>query len=70
MGPDTDWELGYRKKKDFSNDPIKKISKELKKEDIKRINTKIHKKILAAFNFAEKDKFPIKKDLMSHNYEK
>lgn len=70
VGPDTDWNLGYRKMTEFKNDPLKKIIKELKKQDIETIHKKIGKKIYEAFNFAENEKFPSKKDLMSHNYEK
>lgn len=69
VGPDMDWDLGYRQKANFKNDPLQLISREIKLNDKKKINNKISKIITDIFNFAEKDKFPNKKDLMSHNYE-
>ena len=59
--------MGYRKDQ-FKKDPIKIIMKEIKNKDRYQIIKKTNVKINEIFKFAEKDKFPTKKDLLTHNY--
>ena len=67
-GPNFDNNLGYRSKNEFNKwkkkDPINKLLQKMKKDQLKinKINLSIEKKIQKAFEFAEKSKFPKRKE--------
>tara|TARA_Y100000590_G_scaffold403152_1_gene489564 strand:+ start:7761 stop:8693 length:933 start_codon:yes stop_codon:yes gene_type:complete len=79
-GPNFDNDIGYRKLSEFNywknKDPIinfeKKLlkNKELSKIMIKEIDYKISKKIISAFKFAEKSKFPSHKNAFKNVFAK
>ena len=79
-GPNNDDDLGYRSKNEIyfwkKNCPLKNISKAVQRKkmltekDKKKIEKKIDREILSAFNHAEKSKFPSKSELNKDIYAK
>lgn len=67
VGPDTDWDLGYRnfnhEKKNINKDPINLIKKTLSKNQINKIQSHVNLTLKKAFEFAEKSKFPNKNEI-------
>ena len=68
VGIEEDFDAGYRDKKELKewnhNDPIKKLSEQIKKTQLKNIESEIKKELEDAINFAEESPFPNESHLM------
>ena len=67
VGPNDDFHLGYRNKKErepwVKNDQVKIIAKLITQEKRRKIETEVEREIKEAFEYAEKSPFPKARDL-------
>jgi pyruvate dehydrogenase E1 component alpha subunit len=72
VGPNEDWDLGYRskieKKSWEANDQIKKLANLINLDEKQKIEKKVKKELLEAISFAEKSPFPSEEDLHKDVY--
>ena len=74
VGPNEDWYMGYRSKKNLNNflkdDPLKKLEKKINKNLKIHIYEKVENEIKQAIRFAKKSKFPNKNEVFKHVFKK
>ena len=62
VGPNDDWDLGYREKKEserwITNDQLEVVGREIEFKDKKSIESQCLQFLEKAFEFAENSKFP------------
>ncbi len=72
VGPDTDFEQGYRSESDgqswVDNDPLKVLEAQLNTDVVEDINNINQERIEQAFSFAEQSEFPQISELFDHVY--
>jgi TPP-dependent pyruvate/acetoin dehydrogenase alpha subunit len=72
VGPDEDWELGYRTKEEAEfwkeNDQLDAVASELSCTEVEQIEKAVFDEIERAFKYAEGLSFPAKEDLLTHVY--
>lgn len=72
VGPDQDFEQGYRNKEDanywLDNDPLFKLRSYLSQEEIDEVEIESNSRVQKAFEFAERSEFPDEKDLKNYVY--